>query len=201
MKQELDKLLCEKYPKMMVNRNKNMQETCMCWGFECGDGWYNILNQLMGNIQHHIDWKEKQHNLAVEYNKIAEAGKSGNAELFADLCAREFGDKNLSAEYIRERCEDMIKNPLRDVPELVPQVTLDQVKEKFGTLRFYYSGGDDYISGMVTLAEAMSGCTCEECGNPGERKGGGWVRTICTPCETKREAERAEYAKKNGFEE
>ena len=50
MKQELDKLLCEKYPKMMVNRNKNMQETCMCWGFECGDGWFNILDQLMGNI-------------------------------------------------------------------------------------------------------------------------------------------------------
>jgi hypothetical protein len=55
MKQELDKLLCEKYPKMMINRNKSMQETCMCWGFECGDGWFNVLDQLMGNIQHHID--------------------------------------------------------------------------------------------------------------------------------------------------
>ena len=29
MKQELDKLLCERYPKMMVNRNKDMKETCM----------------------------------------------------------------------------------------------------------------------------------------------------------------------------
>jgi hypothetical protein len=54
---------------------------------------------------------------------------------------------------------------------------------------------------MVTMAEAMSGCTCEGCGNPGERKGGGWVRTICEPCEEKREAERAKYAKQNGFEE
>jgi len=209
MKQELDKLLCEKYPKMMVNRNKNMQETCMCWGFECGDGWFNILDQLMGNIQHHIDWKEKQRNWAIKYNETAQAGKSGNAELFADLCAKEFGDKGLSADYIRERCEEMIKNPLRDVPDAVPQVTLDQVKEKFGTLRFYYSGGDDYISGMVTLAESMSGVICEECGNPGERKGGGWVRTICEPCETKRELarkladEEREQRKllKEGFEE
>ena len=146
MRQELDSLLCEKYPKMMVNRNLPMTETCMCWGFDCGDGWYNILNQLMGNIQHHIDWKNRN-------------------------------------------------------SEVVPQVTLDQVKEKFGTLRFYYTGGDDYISGMVTMAEAMSGVTCEGCGNVGERKGGGWVHTYCEPCETKRETERAQYAKSNGLEE
>ena len=146
MRQELDSLLCEKYPKMMVNRNKNMQETCMCWGFECGDGWYNILNQLMGNIQHHIDWKNRKE-------------------------------------------------------EVVAQVTLDQVKEKFGTLRFYYTGGDDAIDGMVRMAESMSGVTCEECSAPAQTHGPGWIRTICEPCETKRETERAQYAKSNGLEE
>jgi len=164
MKQELDRLLCEKYPKMMVNRNLPMTETCMCWGFDCGDGWYNILNQLMGNIQHHIDWKEKQRNWNTEWNK-------------------EHPDE------------------LRVIPESIPQVTLDQVKEKFGTLRFYYSGGDDIIDGMVRMAESMSGVTCEGCGNVGERKGGGWVHTYCEPCETKRETERAHYAKSNGLEE
>ena len=75
--------------------------------------------------------------------------------------------------------------------EVVKQVTLDQVKEKFGTLRFYYTGGDDYIRGMVTMAESMSGVTCEECGNPGERKGGGWIRTMCDPCEEAREKAHA----------
>ena len=59
MKQELDELLCKKYPHMMVNRDKSMMETCMCWGFDCGDGWFPILDQLMGNIQHHIDWNNK----------------------------------------------------------------------------------------------------------------------------------------------
>ena len=146
MKLELDQLLCEKYPKMMVNRNKNMQETCMCWGFECGDGWFNILDQLMGNIQHHIDWKNRKE-------------------------------------------------------EVIAQVTLDQVKEKFGTLRFYYSGGDDAIDGMVRMAESMSGVTCEECSAPAQTHGPGWIRTICKPCETKRETERAQYAKSNGLEE
>lgn len=179
MKQELDKLLCEKYPKMMVNRDKPMQETCMCWGFDCSDGWFNILDQLMGNIQHHIDWKEKQRNWAIEYNKTADAGKSGDVELFADLVAKEYANSPaIGADYIRKRCEEMIKNPLRDVPESIPQVTLDQVKEKYGTLRFYYSGGDDVVDGMVRMAESMSGVTCEECGNLG-RQVGGWIRTLC----------------------
>ena len=154
MKQELDQLLCEKYPKLMVNRNKPMIETCKCWGFECGDGWFNIIDRLMGNIQHHIDWKEKQRNWAINFNSTASP-------------------------------EDM-----RPVPESIPQVTLDQVKEKFGTLRFYYQGGDDYISGMVSLAESMTAVTCENCGNPGSCRGGGWVHTYCTPCEEARELAR-----------
>ena len=124
MKKELDEYLCKVYPKIMVNRNKDMQETCMCWGFECGDGWFNILNNLMGNIQNHIDWQNRE-------------------------------------------------------KEVVRQVTLDQVKEKFGTLRFYYSGGDDTIRGMVSMAESMSSVTCEECGKPGNSTGGGWIKTVC----------------------
>ena len=185
MKQELDELLCTKYPKMMVNRNKDMKETCMCWGFDCGNGWFNILDQLMGNIQHHIDWREKQRKWAMDYNEMAAQCKAGNFDLFEasmkDLTDQEFKEKRLG---------EIVAGDFRQVPESIPQVTLDQVKEKFGTLRFYYTGGDDYISGMVSLAESMTGVTCEECGNPGERRGGGWVHTFCTSCEEARELAR-----------
>ena len=185
MKKELDDLLCKKYPKMMVNRNLHMTETCMCWGFECGDGWFNILDQLMGNIQHHIDWKVKQHESAIKYNEMVTECQAGNFELF------ETDHASLSQEYKDKRLGEIIAGGRRELPEMVPQVTLDQVKEKFGTLRFYYSGGDDYISGLVSMAESMSGVTCESCGNTGERKGGGWIKTICEPCEDKRATEYA----------
>jgi len=204
MKLELDKLLCEKYPKMMVNRNKNMQETCMCWGFECGDGWYNILDQLMGNIQHHIDWKEKQRAGAIKYNEMAAQAKAGNFDLFEETMKALPND-----EYKEKRLAEIVAGDFRQLPESIPQVTLDQVKEKFGTLRFYYSGGDDIIDGMVRMAESMTGVTCEECGNVGERRGGGWVHTYCTPCEEAREIKRAKETEeweqrkllKEGFEE
>jgi hypothetical protein len=189
MKKELDELLCNKYPKMMVNRNKNMQETCMCWGFECGDGWYNLLNQLMGNIQHHINWKREQRAYALRYNRALKQALAGNRT--ALIRHYTYGKAPTAGTYESVE-EDIEKAKFRDVPDTPCQVTLDQVKEKFGTLRFYYSGGDDYISGMVTMAEAMSGTTCESCGNPGERKGGGWVRTICQPCEDQRAKAYAE---------
>ena len=185
MKQELDKLLCERYPKMMVNRNKNMQETCMCWGFECGDGWFNILDQLMSQIQHHIDWKEKQRAGAIKYNEMAAQAKAGNFDLFEEIMKALPND-----EYKEKRLGEIVAGDFRPVPESIPQVTLDQVKEKFGTLRFYYQGGDDYISGMVSLAESMTAVTCENCGNPGSCRGGGWVHTYCTPCEEARELAR-----------
>jgi hypothetical protein len=60
-----------------------------------------------------------------------------------------------------------------------PQVVVEQIKEKFGGLRFYYSGGDDEISGMVHMAESWAAHSCETCGAPGERRGGGWIRTLC----------------------
>ena len=42
MRKELDEKLCEKYPLIFKNRHADMTETAMCWGFECGDGWFNI---------------------------------------------------------------------------------------------------------------------------------------------------------------
>jgi hypothetical protein len=151
-----------------------MQETCMCWGFSCGDGWFNILNQLMGNIQHHIDWKDKQREYARTYNEMATQAKAGNFDLFEESMK-----DTVNLEYKEKRLAEIVAGDFRTVPDAIPQVTLDQVKEKFGTLRFYYTGGDDEISGMVRMAESMSGVTCEECGNPGERRGGGWIYTAC----------------------
>jgi hypothetical protein len=78
-----------------------------------------------------------------------------------------------------DNIKEAIERGLRKVEDPVQQVVVTQVKEKFGTLRFYYDGGDDIIDGMVRMAEGMSGCTCEECGKPGGRRSGGWIVTLC----------------------
>jgi hypothetical protein len=64
----------------------------------------------------------------------------------------------------------------------IPQVVALQVKEKFSGLRFYYSGGDDYVRGMVDFTESLSHNICEECGRMDEEVGRntkGWLVTTC----------------------
>ena len=116
-------------------------------GFAVGAGWYPILEKLCANIQHHIDWKNRE-------------------------------------------------------SEVVPQVVVEQIKEKFGGLRFYYQGGDEYIHGMVTMAESYADIACEDCGGIGKRRNGGWIRTLCDSHEAEyQERKRAQEMKAGGFEE
>lgn len=69
------------------------------------------------------------------------------------------------------------------------QVRVAQVKEKFGSLRFYVDNDNKEIRGAITMAELMSGRTCESCGAPGTRRGGGWVKVRCDACEAKKNNE------------
>lgn len=135
MRKELDEELCRKYPQIFRDRHADMRTTAMCWGFDCGDGWYNIIDAVCAMIQNH--------------------------------------ERN---------------NKLNNV--VMPPVVATQVKEKYGTLRFYYTGGDDYIDGVVSMAEYMSGVTCENCGSPGKIYEGAWVRTLC-----------GEHAEEQGYHE
>lgn len=184
MNQTLDQELCKKYPKIFRNRYADMRTTAMCWGFEHGDGWYNIINQLCGNIQHHIDWTRERRASALRYNRALDRAFKGDKTglLLFFTFNRENRTNRKFSTYAYETVEQEVSKPepeYRKVPEACPQVVADQIKEKFGTLRFYYHGGDEVIDGMVRMAESMSGVTCETCGSPGKIRHDGWVRTLC----------------------
>ena len=87
-----------------------------------------------------------------------------------------------------------------------------QVKEKFGTLRFYTGPNEDpHIDTLVAAVEAYSGHVCEECSERGvvtwERQEDGsyktifkattgpsrtssWIKTLCAPCREARDKQR-----------
>lgn len=54
-----------------------------------------------------------------------------------------------------------------------------QVKEKFGGLRFYTNSMSDECHEIVSKYEKLSVETCEECGEPGQLRQGGWIATLC----------------------
>lgn len=177
MNDELDKKLCEKYPKIFKDRYADMRTTAMCWGFETGPGWYTIIDKLCNNIQHHIDWSRKQRLSDLIYNRALKKALNGDNSGLIKFFS--YGGK--VTEYTAKTVEQEINRATYRTPAIsVPQVVAEQVKEKFGGLRFYYRGGDRYIEGLVTMAESMSYATCEECGNPGKPNKIGWIRTLCT---------------------
>jgi hypothetical protein len=61
----------------------------------------------------------------------------------------------------------------------VPQMKVLQVKEKFGGLRFYFSGGDKACREAVAAAEERSLSTCEVCGQSGTLGEGRWLSVRC----------------------
>jgi hypothetical protein len=66
------------------------------------------------------------------------------------------------------------------------RLTVAQIKEKFGTLRFYWKANLSHeanakVEEAIDLAEARSGCTCEVCGEEGRlHKSGAWLMTRCS---------------------
>lgn len=86
MKETLDAELCKKYPLIFKNRNAPMTETAMCWGFECGDGWYQILDSLCNNIQSHIDWQNKNFDKGfTQYKQVPQVVATQVKEKFGGL--------------------------------------------------------------------------------------------------------------------
>ncbi len=56
---------------------------------------------------------------------------------------------------------------------------VEQIKEKFATLRFYMDQEPDGVDNLIAAAEAKSSQTCETCGDPGEPRSMGWHKTCC----------------------
>lgn len=138
MDQELENKLYEKYPELFSNKNKTIMQSCMAWGCECGNGWYDIISTVC--------WMIKQHE-----------------------------------DNIRWQTEYKQKEEPSYQSDYYP-VKFDQIKEKYGTLRIYFTGGDDYVEGLISMAEAFSGKICETCGNKGYSDKGGWIMTLCDGC-------------------
>ena len=96
MKKELQDKLYEKYPKLYIQRHAGMQQSAMCWGFSCGSGWYNIIDNLSATIQNRVDYlngegQHKYRELPEDHVKVVcEAVQV--KEKFGGLCFYIYGD-------------------------------------------------------------------------------------------------------------
>lgn len=107
-------------------RYRNNRKISLMSGFDCGNGWFNIIYKLCENIQNALE---------------------------------------------------------KETDDFRAGFFVQQVKEKFGGLRFYITYGNDEIFDLIRRAEEESFRTCELCGRQTEdvetRSVLGWIRTLC----------------------
>ena len=139
MTPEKDAILKQKYPKIF-RKPEHASEPFDLWGFECNDGWFELIDTLCNRIQKHVDYRT---SVAQDPDEL---------------------------EHI--------------------QVVAQQVKEKFGGLRFYVDGATEEHHNYIWFAENMSYRTCEVCGSPGKLYTQGWHTTLCE-----------HHAKEHGYDE
>lgn len=97
---------------------------------------------------------------------------------------------------LSEKLEPLAKKIKGEFPAKV-----EQVKEKFGTLRFYISSVTDeddkeVINEMykhIGEYELKTVTTCEVCGEKGELRKEGWYRTLCDKHHEERQKERQSF--------
>jgi hypothetical protein len=122
--EKMEKLISIAPYMFQYNGCDNPQISLLCFGFECDDGWFDLLR-----------------NLILEIKKI----------------------------------------------DTQKQCKVFQVKEKYGTLRFYTIEYNKYIQYLIDRAENQSSEICEICGEKGHLRSNpyGWLKTLCDNCYTK----------------
>jgi len=142
---EFDKFMCEKYPVIFQERKLPMTQTCMCWGFNTGKGW----NELLHNLCEKIDSLYKLTGIGTKAVQVKE--KFGSLRFYT---SPSFNEK---VKQTKERLK-------------VDGETANAIVE--------------ILDDCVSLAEERSDRTCAECGEDycDKISLGGWVYDVCEKC-------------------
>jgi len=160
MDKKLQEQLFSKYPKIFAQKDMPMSETCMCWGIECGNGWYNLIDSLCGQLQWNTDQNKYPQVIATQVKE-----KYGTLRFYYTW---EHNEKRRTA---KERIEHFIYNILR-------RIMLKFCRNLYHSDREY-----GHQEGLISFADYTSGSTCESCGsNKDVTKTEGWIVTLCPEC-------------------
>jgi hypothetical protein len=85
-------------------------------------------------------------------------------------------------DHVGKGWETIIRDLVIDLEKMGWDGYLCDVKEKYGGLRFYIGNGSTEIHYRINEAENLSLKTCENCGQPGERRSIGWIKCLCNNC-------------------
>ena len=211
-RRDFEKRMREQYPLLYSDLYGSPSRTCMAFGFDIGPGWYPLIEELSPKLEALIrpihdkemadpeaccsgcGEKRQWHWFfflfySVKYfflNKW-KAIKAFPAWRKRDKAWNKAGQsfwKTLHFAMFRFKYRGACRNWKPSYPRAT------QMKEKFAGLRLYMTSFTDEIDELISEAEKKSYTICEECGEPGEVKGQGWLVCLCDKCDEIRRSRR-----------
>lgn len=165
------KTLVEKYP-LLFERSEHSRDPFSLFGFECDLGWYDIIDCLCNSL--YRNYRLVKTRLEWATTRLGEI----DTHLGDYYKTKEEAEEKLTKEI--ESLSVEIERETHNVPIVA------QIKEKFGTLRFYVDFREGIsnsaaakVYALVDFAEHMTQITCEQCGDKGKTYGIGWNKTLC----------------------
>jgi hypothetical protein len=177
MNEENTRKLLKRFPVLYQDYYSSMMESAMCWGFDHLDGWFPIIWQLSLAIEEELGysflykkWLLFKRRFFRRWNAAIYKLSPPTREPFKGTTVKEFRHQLGLKRFVH-------------FPDTGFKVS--QVKEKYGTLRFYTNYVWGHTDTYIELAEILSAHVCEECGEPGKLYPGGWCITQCSDCRKK----------------
>lgn len=166
MDKEKEKELLERYPDIFQDYHKDITQSCMPWGICCGNGWYDIIDNLCSGV--------------------TELSKGKDIQLIADQVKEKFGGLRFYYHIVDKNKPNFESRFWSFIRTRFYSHRLGRQYNFLRKLRMkFYKSTDEKIEELIYEAERKSYETCEICGNKGKTVGGGWVRTLCEKCEKK----------------
>jgi len=142
---EYDDLMCKEFPELFQDRSKDMSQTCMCWGFSIGQGWYEILYDCCEKLE----FIRKQTGLVAVFDQVKEKFGSARFYIHIDSSNCKEMDQNIEQMWC-----DFIGNTVR--------IAEDETDRTCGTC------GEHYFHSKITMCGWVYDA-CEKCIANGKR--------------------------------
>jgi RNase P subunit RPR2 len=170
MDRKHEEKLFEKYPEMFADRHKPPTETLICFGCECGSGWFDLIDRVCAYVSH--NFRTNWHLYPIyRFDQLKE--KYGTCRLEGYGHIEYLSKEEFDKKYIERYKENPKENEYDEY--------IEDCKR-----------GAEHIDGALGFAEYMSAFICEECGSTVDakiRKKGYWLKTVCRVCADKMEYE------------
>lgn len=165
MNEELEKKLCEKYPEMFKGTLRPVTESLMCFGCQCADGWYRIIDDVCRYLHTYASANRLP---MIEFTQIKE--KYGSLRMYYKYA---FAIRYGIIPVLLSHCSEFVK---RKFGQAVAEKIFGQYAHRKTLVEYA-----DIIDNTIEYAEFMSEHVCEICGSEGCIciNDNGWYRTLC----------------------